>query len=318
MISGSSIAAVLTALLALSTGMPIDATEPQFLQQLTLPGAQDMLGFPSSVTADLHANEVFVCDRRMNRILIFDSEGVFTYEINGGETFRAPQDLAVDPNGFLLIVANYENKAAVLELDFDGLFVRQIELSPQPEGLIESIPSSVALSPKGDRLFVVDDANARLWITDRSGTVQSTVDLAAGLSEGERNELMLGHVDVYGERVLVSDATAGLIRMFDLDGAALGHVGTKGGAPCKLGRPMAAALDAKDDLLLIDQQKMVISRWQQEGNRCLAEYWGIGMSPGFLYYPLDIALDNNGRLYVSQGFQGRVQMYEGLAPAASN
>ncbi|MGB5817068.1 MAG: hypothetical protein WBI27_17905, partial [Thermoanaerobaculia bacterium] len=61
---------------------------------------------------------------------------------------------------------------------------------------------------------------------------------------------------------------------------------------------------------------MVVLRWAVQGDRCLGEYWGLGNAPGYFYFPMDLALDGQGQLYVSQGYQGRVQMYEGMAPAA--
>ena len=69
--------------------------------------------------------------------------------------------------------------------------------------------------------------------------------------------------------------------------------------------------------MIVDKQRMVILRWNGEGNRCLGEYYGLGNRPGYLYFPMDLALDGTGQLYVTQGYQGRVQMYEGLAPAVA-
>jgi hypothetical protein len=82
---------------------------------------------------------------------------------------------------------------------------------------------------------------------------------------------------------------------------------------------VAAAVTKEGEVLVVDQQRMLILRWEPVGNRCLAEYYGIGAAPGFLYHPLDVALGPEGRLYVTQGFEGRVQVYEGLpgAPAPS-
>ena len=60
---------------------------------------------------------------------------------------------------------------------------------------------------------------------------------------------------------------------------------------------------------------MVVLRWNRRANRCLGDYLGLGAAPGYLYYPMDLALDRNGHIYVAQGFDGRVQMYSGMIPA---
>ncbi len=302
--------------LALSLGTTAAAVDrPVFLKQLRLPVTSDLIGYPRAVAADLHTGELFVCDTRKNRLLIFDSDGLLSFQIPGGDVFSGPMDIAIDPEGYLLVAANHGRKRTLVELDFDGLFLREIPLSKLPGGSVEPVVTSVALSPDGARIYALDTANLRLWIADRAGHVSTSADLAPGLSEHERRDLILGKVDVYGDTVLVAVRSAGEIRLFDLDGSQRTRVGNKGTSPCRLGSPVAAALDESGQLVIVDQQRMVILLWSVKGNRCLDEAYGLGISPGFLYYPMDLALDRQGRIYVTQGFEGRVQMYEGLAAA---
>jgi len=67
--------------------------------------------------------------------------------------------------------------------------------------------------------------------------------------------------------------------------------------------------------MIIGQQRMIMLRWQPFGNKCLSEHYSFGGAPGYFYLPNDLALDTSGRTYVPQTFEGRVQVYEGLAPA---
>lgn len=298
-----------------SLAVAAGAEGPAYLRRLEMPVRRDTIGYPRGVTADPHTEEVFVCDTRNNRILIFDGEGRFLFQISGGDIFSAPSDLAIDPDGFLVVVANHQRRSALIELDFDGLFLGEILLTGLPADLAEPRLQSVALSPEGDRIYALDTVNLRLWITDRDGAIVGSVDLAADYSEKDRQDLILGHVDVYGETVLVAVTSEGQIASYELDGTARSRVGEPGTAPCKLGRPVAAALADNGELVIVDKQRMVILRWNAEGDRCLGEYYGLGNRPGYLYFPMDLALDGAGQLYVTQGYQGRVQMYEGLAPA---
>jgi DNA-binding beta-propeller fold protein YncE len=288
--------------------------ELAYVRGLTLPVVDDTIGYPPAVTADLHTGEVFVCDARMSRILVFDAEGLFVYEMPGGDAFTAPQDVAVDPEGRLLVVASHDHRSALVELDFDGLLLREIRLSGLPEGVEDPRFSSVALSPNGDRVFLLDTSNLRVWIASRDGEVRGSIDLASGLSARARRDVIPGHVDVYGDTVLVALASLSEIRLYDLEGNPRGQTGIKGTAPCTLGFPTAAALTKDGELVILDQQRMMILRWSAGANRCLGEYVGFGDAPGYLYYPMDLALDGAGQLFVSQGFQGRVQMYSGMTP----
>jgi hypothetical protein len=291
---------------------------PTYLRRLALPVAGDDIRFGQCVAADLHTGEIFVCDPRANRLLVFDPEGRFRYQILGGEGMTSPDDIAVDPDGFLFVAGSHARQhGLVLELDFDGLFRRAVPLVGLPADAATARVGSLALSPDGERLYAVDTANQALWIADREGRVRTGIDLKAGRSEAEQGDLALGHVDVYGERVVLAVPSDGEVRVFDLDGEPLGIVGAKGGSRCRLGWPVAAAVTDGDEVLIVDQQRMVVSRWSLADNRCLGEYLGLGAAPGLLYYPADLALDASGRFLVAQTFEGRVQMYEGLGRAAA-
>lgn len=297
---------------------PLHAAEPrlEYLKRLDPPVATDALLSSDGVTADRVAGEVFVCDSRRDRIVIFDARGLYLDQLNGGDAFSSPRDLAVDPQGRLVVLANHDRRPAIVNLDFDGLYLGEVTVKGVPSGLAAPYFTSVAISPSGARLYLVDSANLRLWITDREGSVSASIDLAPGTKgEKERREIVAGHVDVYGNRVLVAMPSAGEVWIYDLDGTRQGWVGRKGTSGCKLAFPVAAALDDQGIVTILDRQRMIVQRRALSGNRCLSEYLGIGMAPGMLYFPQDMALDAAGRLYVSQGFQGRVQVYDGLAPA---
>lgn len=289
---------------------------PRYARRLDPPMRDDAFKRPRCITADLHTGEIFVCDTREHRVLLFDERGVFRYQINGGSAFRAPMDIAVDPEGYLFLLARHQGKRAVVRLDFDGLFLGVLELQGLPvlEHPLQLL--SIALSPSGQRLFLLDAANHLLIIADRRGNVVTTVNLVAEMAEKDAREQLYGHVDVYADTVLVPRPTLGLVHLFDLDGAPRGHVGLFGTGSCHTAFPMAAALDDEGNILVLDQRRMMFLLWDPRENRCLDEYYGLGDFPGALYSPEDLALDGAGRVYIGQTFQGRVQVYDGARPAA--
>ncbi len=300
----------------LAAGVAAAQPDLGYVQRLRMPSQSDALGHSRAVAADLHSGEIFVCDTRKQRIVIFDDRGLFRYQIPGGEVFRAPTDVAVAPEGTLLVLARHQGELRIVELDFDGRFIAAFALSGLPG---ESAPPrlvSLALDPAGERLYALDQANQRLWLAGRDGTVTGSVDLAADLSEKEAREVLLARLDVYGDTVLVAMPTAGVVRLYDLDGRERGRVGLKGTATCQSAFPVAAALDADGNVVVLDWQRMLFMVWDPRTNRCLGEHGGIGVAPGFFYQPGDLALDGAGRIYVSQGFEGRVQVFGGASPAA--
>ena len=293
-----------------------EGRRPRYARRLEPPMRDDVFKRPRCITADLHTGEVFVCDTREHRVIVFDERGVFRYQINGGSAIRTPMDIAVDPDGYLFLLARHRGKRAVVLLDFDGLFLGLLELQGLPalERPIE--PISIAMSPSGRRLYVLDTANHLLIIADREGSVQAVVDLVAEMALEDAREQLYGHVDVYADTVLVPRPTLGLVHLFGLDGEPRGHVGLYGTGSCHSAFPMAAALDEEGNILVLDQRRMMFMLWDPRENRCLDEYYGLGDFPGALYSPEDLALDGAGRVYIGQTFQGRVQVYQGARPAA--
>lgn len=316
--SRSGLATALVAMIFVVVAGAARAQQERYLYRLSVPVAGDEIGYGGCVTADPRTGESFVCDPRANRIVVFDPEGYFDAQILGGDDFRAPQDLAVDPEGLLVVLAYRERRPVMVELDFDGLFRREIPLVGLPRDAVEPWLVSMALSPDGQSVYLLDSANRILWMTDRDGLVLASADLGRGLDEESLRDLAFGHVDAYGERVLVAVPSLAQVWVYSADAKPLAQVGLRGGSRCLLGRPSAAALDERGRLLVLDEQRMVLLRWSIEKNECLSEHLGIGQTPGALYYPFDLSLDPRGRFYISQSFEGRVQVYDGLgaAPAA--
>jgi sugar lactone lactonase YvrE len=314
-VSGARLVLVV-GLLVQALGSPIARAELEYHAMLRMPADLQGFGYPESVTADPHTGEVFVVDSLRNRIVIFDPSGVFRFEIPGGRRFTAPRDVAVDPEGYLVVLASRGGQDLLLELDFDGVLLRTVHLHGLPEEAEAPSLVSIAVCPTGERLFALDEANFRLWIADRDGVIKGSVELADLVTASQPTERMLGRVDVSGQTVLVVVSSESQVFLFDLDGKLQGTVGFHGTRQCSLGRPNAAALTIDGVLVVVDHQRMVLQRWDPVANRCLSEHFGFGDLPGFFYYPRDLALGPEGHLYVAQGFEGRVQVFLGLAPVA--
>ncbi len=312
---GGAIAATLLALLGGGAAAG-ERDGARYLRRLQIPEAADRLKQPLAVHADLHTGEIFVCDRTGDRLVIFDATGLYRYQIRGGATFSTPLDVAVDPDGYIVVLGFVGGRVGLVVLDFDGRFLREIRLTGLPEGAPEPQPISIALSSGGEHLYVLDQAGPRLWIADRDGRVVGSTDLAAGLTPKEAREQILGHVDVYGDTVLVGMPMAGTVLLLGADGRPKGSVGLKGTAACQTAFPVAGALDRDGNVVVLDQQRTLMTVWRPSERRCLREFGGIGSLPGYLYQPADLAIDGAGRLYVGQGFDGRVQAFDFGVPAA--
>src|SRR5690606_6998189 len=149
----SRLRACATALVAVASVAPVAAADVTYLGRLSLPVAGDDIAYGNCVTADPHTGEIFVCDPRTRRILLVARDGQSDAQILGGDEVASPEDLAVDPEGFLLVLARRGPGLSLVELDFDGRFRRSIPLAGLPEGSAPPALGSVALSPDGTRIF---------------------------------------------------------------------------------------------------------------------------------------------------------------------
>ena len=298
---------------------PSLAAQPVYQDILTLPVSGDRIVSAAAVTVDEATGEIFVCDERGDRVLIFDRDGLFRFEIPGGEVFSAPRDLAVDRDGYLfLLTAGGCSRGRLHTLDFDGLPIAEFELAGLPPDLPPPILESIAITADGSRLALLDGRNNLIWITDREGRIETRIDFTAELTEEQSSDLFPSKIDLYGDRIIVAMPSLAQIWCYELDGTDCGRVGKKGGGDCGLLFPTAAALDADGNYAIIEQQRMMVLRWSGETNECLGEYYGPGDAPGYFYYPYDIYLDSSGKLYVAQSYKGKVQVYSGLSPARAS
>jgi len=305
---------ILLALGAARAAVSQPLPEIHYSFRLFLPVQGDFFRKPLAVTADWEVGEIFVSDSLTNRILIFDRDGLFRFELSGGYFFRSPLDLAVDKEGYMFLLAYFRGRRAVSLLDFDGKFIEEIQLSGTTEAEREPRLKSLALSPDGNRLYFLDDANQRMWITDRKGTVLSSQDLANDLTEQEALEQVLGRVDVYHDTVLVAVPTAGQVYLYDLDGTWRTGVGIKGTAPCQTPFPIAAALDLSGNVIVADLKMSQLMIWDPATNNCLGAHGALGNAPGAFIRPVDLTLDRSGRIFVTQQFEGRVQAFDLVEP----
>jgi len=203
------------------------------------------------------AQGIIIKDTWNNRIVIYDQLGSFRYQIQGGTVFRSPIDLAVDPDGYIFVLAWREGERSIVRLDFDGLFIEEIPVPTDEVADVPPEPVSISISPAGDRLYLLDRSAHRLWITGRDGEVVGSADLSGESTDEELQERVYGHVDAYGDRVLVANATLGRILLFDLEGNPQGHVGRKGTATCQSAFPTGGAMNRDGEVFILDKQRML-------------------------------------------------------------
>jgi DNA-binding beta-propeller fold protein YncE len=164
-------------------------------------------------------------------------------------------------------------------------------------------PYGVAVGDAGRRIFVSDPGLGAVHVFDLRRHRYSQ------LPDSRRRELRspIGvAVDAAG-RLLVSDAERALVFVFSPSNKLLFSFGQGEG----LKRPTGMAVSG-DRLLVSDTMghRVLVYRVRDRGADLLFQFGGRGDGPGLFNFPVDIAVAPDGRIYVNDSMNFRVQVFD--------
>ena len=276
----------------------------QFLRFLNPPGEGNGLLRPSCLTVDRDHGEILVGDAGNHRIVIFDTDGVYRFEFSGDEHFGHPIDLAVEPEGTILILGSTKSGTKLLRFDFDGLFLETVTI--QGDFLDEV------------RHFDVD-AKGRIYLlrkqTDLCEIAIHEADgkrlLAFPVVDDEENsaleELIVGDLRVRDDRIYLPISNEARVKVYGLNGSLLRVLGSMGSTPGKFAFPVAVDVAHDGTVLVLDKHRFNVLCFNKWG-KFLGEFGGRGQSPGWFYFPSLLGVDLSDHVYIGQIFLNRVQV----------
>lgn len=260
---------------------------------------------------------LYVIDSFQDQILLFDGDGqpigAWGETGTGPGQFRFHEggagfgDMAIGPDGNIYVADPFNNRIQVLGPD--GAFVREWGESGLEEGRL-SEPHGLAIDASG-RVYVADSDNSRVQIFDRDG--QFLAAWAPVVDGGRRISPDDVAVDAAGI-VSVSDGTTRQVLRLDENGTVTGRFG--GADPAsdeRIGDPDGVANDAQGDLFVVDGVEAQILVFAADGS-LLGKIGSAGLEPGQFITPVNVALGPDGRLYVADGGNRRVQVFQLLPP----
>lgn len=267
-------------------------------------------GKPLGVAA--HAGRIYVSDTEGRRIFVFDvpRRRTFTFGMRLEGELRKPAGICVDRQGQVYVVDATARRLIVY--DALGLYRGDID------GARRWVrPTAVAVSPVGDRIFVVDtggvDSDSHcLWIHDRDGRPLGTLG-RRGDGEGEFNLPADAVVAPAGDGLWVLDAGNFRVQAFDRDGRFVRAFGSVGNGLGQLSRPRGLAVDRDGLVYVCDAGLCNVQVFQPDGTLLLA----IGSraerdAPGRYLLPAKVSADDGGRLYVVDQFLHKVEVIRRL------
>jgi sugar lactone lactonase YvrE len=180
----------------------------------------------------------------------------------------------------------------------DALFGRQA---------IREMVSPFAITTDGQRIMVCDNSIALVHVFDLETRRYEQWHPAAGAG----HDPFVQPVGIAFDpapaqpRILVADSAVGGLYAFDLRGRGLGWLGRE-----HLNRPTGIAVDTdRNRILVADAGLHHVAVLSLAGN-LLGHIGSRGTGPGEFNFPTNIAIDADGRIYVSDSLNFRVQIFD--------
>ncbi len=282
-------------------------TRGEFAANWESRGSRDgFFEMPSGISLQETAEEafLFVADKNNDRIQKFDknSQHKLTWDKteSGEYLFNTPFDIAVN-SSFAYVADNARNR--ILKFDLNGNL-----LSIWANGQFDN-PQGITLDENGN-VYVTDTSNDRVQIFDGDGNFirkWGEFGYAAGQLSNPRDILVKNGI------VYITD-DGDRVQKFDVDGNYIAW-DQPGIENYSFSVPLGMTAD-NEHIYIADSENHRIVKFTSDGE-FVTVFGEKGTNPGFLNTPVDLALDSDGKIYVSDKLNNRIQVFEKITDTKS-
>jgi len=264
---------------------------------------------------------LYAVDRDGNRIQAFDKNGTFLFAWgklgNGDGQFHVPYGIDVDIDGNVWVVDRANDR--VQKFDSTGKFIlkfgnKDAEPSDEP-GKFDN-PRHVAVDKDLKYLYVADSKNNRIQKFDLNGSFIEVIG-KLGNKAGEFDLPTTIEIDSKGN-FIVNERGNERIQKFDSNWNPVLMWGSKGSGNSEFCHMEHIAIDKYDNVYVTDpqsdpgcSQQPRVLKFDAQGN-FIAKWGSSGEGDGEFVDPEHLAVDSEGRVYVSDRSNDNIQVFERL------
>jgi sugar lactone lactonase YvrE len=218
-----------------------------YISSLGTKAGYGQLGQPNGLAID-RAGNIYVTDLSTHSVRNLTADGKpiaqWTPDLYG------PRRIAIGPDDSIYVVDQGHNR--IVKLNLEGEVLTTWGSAGTDDGQFRD-PTSVAVDPISNKIYVADPINHRIQIFDSAGNFVSKWPVAGW---GEPHGFEDLAIDAQRGRLYASSGNINTILAFDLNGNAVGTLEPM--PPNKLSSPSALAI-AKDKLLVLNSASAQLS-----------------------------------------------------------
>jgi len=264
---------------------------------------------PVKIETDTRDN-IYILDKGHQMIFIYNRDFIPIDKINSSKGLISPICFCIHDDGFIYVSmkSGTEQKGGMIGI-FNSLGRLEKKIFykdfPQSENFLAS---DIAIDEKGN-LYLAAGAGFPLIILDKEGTFLSSIS-PREQQMGKIVSADVTAVKLTDSEIFLLSEGMGRVYVYSKDGKFIRMFARKGGSTGKLSRARGLSIDKKTNLVYImDYLRHTLSIYNIEG-KFITEYGGFGYKPKWFNYPNGICLNENGRLFVADTFNKRVQVFD--------